>query len=266
MIIMLTTFVATELSAALPPSSGVNKQPMRQTGGEKVNKNLDLGSFLTIYVEKQSPKFTILWNDKFDQQFSDWELAPTQERHFESLNVVNGTTNSRADYQSSQHTLNRSYQVQRFAPNEAQVESFKAGFIETILSAGVILVDSAVLIRKTAVNSSSDSPLYDLDSKEIETTAFQDNTDYLLEVLFVPSSDHPVGFEPYAEIKSVHTGQVIAKVKSEINYNLTKTSWIATNDGFAKVNNVLAPPTYAEMGQELANATISKLLSRWKGK
>ena len=261
-LVICCALAATNLAIALPPATQVNQsEPSQVTNSD--NDDL-LARFALLYVKQERPRFTILWNAKFDAQISDWELAPTQQKYLSSLQVESNEQNLSSDYQNTLQTLQRTRKKIRYAPSEAKQEAFKTHFIDTILRANVNLVDRSTILRLTAANDPTVKKLHELDSRQIETEALLANTDYLLEVLFVPTQQHSLGFNASVEIKDVQTGQIIAKVISDVPTTTKETVWQATNEGFSRVEQVTSQPTFAAMGEEVAFTMMSKLLAAWQ--
>lgn len=252
----ITLLIAsTMLHYQLPTGADVRQQ--ESVVEEKADNSLIIADFKKAYAKVNSPKITIIWNKKFDNQFSDWESQPLKMKHSEKITLESDDDKIEGSYESATSALSRKRQFSRYAPKERDIERFKTQFIDAMLIANVNLVDKSVIERLTALKSDTSASL--LDSKEVETEALLNYSDYLIELLFIPTDEHYLGFDASVEIKEVNTGKLIARLLSEPPEQVQTQSYIATESGFKLTFDELERADFGELADELALGTLVRL-------
>lgn len=241
-----------EATKVIKPKEELNTQVRLETAS----------TFKDLYQANDNPKFTIFWNRTFDDQLSEWRSASPLEVGTNSLTVDDQKSSLNITSESSSRKLIQHSDIARPAPDENQFEEFKSAFINPFLKASTQFVDRNIIMRQEAeAYSESDSSTL-VDAKQIETKALQAKTDFIIQLLFIPTPQNELQFNVTLEIKHIKSGRLVAKVSS--NKHELPTTWEASQNGFIKIKKADNSLTFHTLGIEMAESTMTALIEFWR--
>ncbi len=177
--------------------------------------SFNASAFTVAYRKVGSPNMVVLWNREFSdmlQQDSAAQISIDSTRAG-AASVVreNGLGWSTADaavVSSGNTTITardtKTVQAQRSGPVERVNLQMRSSFIQTIVGAGVKMVDRNIVMRTTATVTKGA-----LDSQGIETSAFVKHAKLLMEVLNTPDSASPSGWATFVSVKRLSDGVIL---------------------------------------------------------
>lgn len=242
--------------AELPPQTDILNQQSETIVEQNIEfKNRQIVSqFNDVYLAKKSPKFIIFWNKKYDDKISDWEPSSIQNKQVEILKGNNSKGSFYTEYSKENRTKIKTTSFARPAPKETDLLQFQSVFTEVLGSANLKLIDRAAILRFASAKDSSETIL---DIKKLETSALSKYGDYLIEVLFIPDSQHPLGFSAAIEVKSVKTGQLVTKIRSR-PFEIERI-WTVSENAYIEEERYKNPPSFEGLAQDLSYRLLEKL-------
>jgi hypothetical protein len=227
--------------------------------------------FKTAYQRAGQPTMVVLWNREFSdmmQQSTASQLninnvragvaagetirLPGQTATQVSAAAISNTTISTQDVKTQQ--ASRNVPVERI---DLQVRS---AFMQTIVSAGVKLVDRNIIMRTSAAKQKGAN----LDSQQVETEAFVKHSKLLMEVLNTRDAASPTGWATYVSIKRLADGVVLAEgyMDGSVTEEAVKPPPKFEADargGFREVAVAAKPINIADVGTRAAQQTLIRL-------
>lgn len=231
---------------------------------ERMSLKEAINHFVPQYKKQGEPRIAILWNKEFDATVSEWELSPAQLKYAESLRIETNNDSLKADFESQSTLIKKRYSTKRRSPIELDFEAFKTSFITTLLKANLNLIDRDTIIRLKGSSLSGKQATYQIDSKNLETQALIGHSDYIMELLFIPTPKSALGYSASVEITDITTGSVIAKLINDLPTPKYEKEWQASKTGFALKIAQIDPPSFTLVGESLARDTLVRLLERWE--
>lgn len=231
--------------------------------------------FLGAYTAARKPKVILFWNRKFDDRFS----APTQDvditrkdkrrnyRYFEQATKKPAGTATMFDGDEfSSETKVHTKRTEVMEAPERQTDlsernsiELETAFREQMRRGGVSFVDRDTVVRTTHAKGATKSN----DPKEVETTAVLESADLLLEILFVPDSDGPIGYGFRVSVRNIESG-----VESVAFYTLGRPwvpalpgRYVATTKGY-EWSQSKAQAGIQDVGAALADELMDRLAPR----
>ncbi|HSW20963.1 MAG TPA: hypothetical protein VLJ86_27320 [Ramlibacter sp.] len=178
---------------------------------------LDRRQFAAAYARAGRPAIALLWNREFTdmlQQTSASQLSiDTVRAGASSAEAVRlpGYAAAQAQGASVANTTitlqdTKTVQGQRSGPVERVDLQLRSAFVQTLVSAGVKLVDRNVVMRTTAAKTAGA-----LDTQQVEAAAIAKHAQLLMEVLNTRDAASPTGWATYVTVKRLSDGTVLAE-------------------------------------------------------
>jgi hypothetical protein len=215
--------------------------------------------FKTAYQRAGQPTMVVLWNREFSDNNVRAGVAagetirlPGQTATQVNAAAISNTTISTQDVKTQQ--ASRNVPVERI---DLQVRS---AFMQTIVSAGVKLVDRNIIMRTSAAKQKGAN----LDSQQVETEAFVKHSKLLMEVLNTRDAASPTGWATYVSIKRLADGVVLAEgyMDGSVTEEAVKPPPKFEADargGFREVAVAAKPINIADVGTRAAQQTLIRL-------
>lgn len=200
-------------------------------------------NFVEFYAKKNKPSMTIFWNKKFSDQ-----LTTEYEDYLKFKN----------------YEVSAGGQIVKDGGRPQLVEQIdwavEGPFTDELITVGVNLIDRAMIMRTL---NKGDSFGKNPDVQAVEIKAFLGKVDWLVEVLVTDKINATSNLVFRISITEVSTGKIISRFTTEAIPWRTKTAnyeFVATSNGFQKVERVPEPVTYEEVGEKLAIEFMAALL------
>jgi hypothetical protein len=225
-------------------------------------------AFTAAYRKAGSPNMVVLWNREFSdmlQQSSASQISIDTTRSG-NANVTReagpGWSTAESSSSSRGNTTitardTKTVQAQRGGPIERVNLQMRSSFVQTIVSAGVRLVDRNLVMRTTATTKKGE-----LDSQDIETSAFVKHAKLLMEVLNTPDSASPTGWATFVSVKRLTDGVVLMEgyMDGNLPEGAAKPMPKFEADPRGGFREVSAPATsVSEVGSRVAQQTLGLL-------
>jgi hypothetical protein len=225
------------------------------------------GSFAAAYRKAGSPTMVVLWNREFSdmlQQSSASQVSIDTTRAG-AASVVRevGPGWSTADAASASRSNTtitardtKTVQAQRGGPVERVNLQMRSSFVQTIVGAGVKLVDRNLVMRTTA-----NAKKGELDSQDIETSAFIKHAKLLMEVLNTPDSASPTGWATFVSVKRLSDGVVLMEgyMDGNLPEGAAKPAPKFEADPRGGFREVVSTTSVSEVGARVAQQTLGQL-------
>lgn len=235
-----------------------------------------IAAFARAYGEQHSPRIALFWNRSFDDRLSDWRSAvrvtTTRDVQLNAMHrrdgggqglVVLGDGDENAIDVRLRDRRVSELEVANLAPARHQLPAgteagLRSGFTQTLLEAGAVLVNRAMIMRLTQDAGGGGA----VDSQQIETRALLGHADLVVEVMLQPSSGAPLDMTCQVNVKEVATGRIIASVTGgRAAMILGAGGWQAVEGGFRREERVASPH---EVGGQVALDTMAALQRTWR--
>jgi hypothetical protein len=217
----MPAFYVAAQTPVIPESAYRKSQPEALTAEQQVSVKVTTTPaysstvFSTAYRAAGSPAMVILWNREFSDtlvQGSASQLSIDSSRASaagvireagEGWRSSNAASASRSNLTiTAQDT--KTVQAQRSGPVERVNLQMRSMFVQTIVDAGVKLVDRNLIMRTVANSKTSE-----LDTQSIETSAFIKHAKLLMEVLNTPDTAAATGWATFISVKRLTDGVIL---------------------------------------------------------
>ena len=254
-------FCLTAAGSTLPSATKVATPPKVAKPGVSQET---LFLFSELYKANASPRLTIFWNRSFDDQLSEWVNRSPLSVATDAVTLDSQKNSLHIKQRPTSSTLVQQLNKQRESPSEEKFETLKSAFLQPFLKAKTTFVDRNIIMRLIAEAETELHQPTLLDAKQIETKALQAKTDYIMQILFIPTEQSKLGFNVLVEVFNVTSGALVVSVMHK--EQTASTAWLATDNGFTQVLKHPEPLTFDVLGIELAESTMSALINFWRDK
>jgi hypothetical protein len=194
--------------------------------------------FSRAYADAGRPRILLMWHRAVSDRISD-------ERRVTRSTVSAGML-ARDNY--AQEVVIR-WRERPATPGSflapIQAADYETGLTQSLLSAGVRLVDRNVAIRMTALKGTAGGHASAaMDNATVEAQAFADMADQILQVQLLPDANAPAGWRARLTLVEVRTGRVVADSLVDATQQRSDAqsarTWVATDKGFEQRAAALA--------------------------
>lgn len=229
--------------------------------------------FRLAYTKAGRPTVAILWNRELTDMLTQSSASQVSidttisgNAQSESIRMPGyASTQIRGEKQGNTTITAsevRAQQSIRSAPIESMDLQMRSVFVQTMVNAGVRLVDRNVAMRTTAARQKNGTTP---DSQQIEIEALSKHASLLMEILNTPDASSPSGWATYVSIKRLADGAVLAEGYgdgSSIQGNTPQPSVKFEADsrgGFREVVTVQAPIKARDIARAVAELSLALL-------
>jgi hypothetical protein len=202
----------------------------RAAPDENANWQAAVAKFSRAYADSGRPRMLVMWHRAVSDRISDEQRIT---RSATSAGVL-----PRDNY--AQEVVIRWQERQGRAGcfgARGLAAEYAAGLAQTLLTAGVRLVDRNVAIRMTALKgTTAGKSAATMDNATVEAQAFSDMADQILQVQLLPDAQAAVGWRARLTLIDVATGRMVADSMADAAQQRGAAGgervWVATDKGF----------------------------------
>lgn len=226
------------------------------------------GSFRAAYARAGRPTVALLWNREFTdmlQQSSASQVSIDTARvgvaSGEALHIPGYSAAQASGAMVGNTTITtqdtKTRQAQRSGPVERVDLQMRGAFVQTLVSAGVKLVDRNVVMRTTAARQKGGN----LDSQQVETDALSRHARLLMEVLNTRDAASPTGWATHISIKRIADGVVLAEgyLDGQLPEDAPRATPRFEADPRGGFREVVKPVKVGEVGRRVGEQTLARL-------
>lgn len=271
-LVLVSSAYASAQTPVIPESAYRRNQPEvltpeKQQPAMAVMPAFNATEFSSAYRRAGSPTMVVLWN----REFSDMLQQGTASQVSIDTTRVGAASVAReagpgwatadavaAGRSNTTITARDTKTVQgaRSGPSERINLQMRGSFMQTLVGSGVRLVDRNLVMRTTAVSKKGD-----LDSQEIETTAFVKHAKLLMEVLNTPDAASPSGWATFVSVKRLSDGVLLLEgyMDGNLPEGSSKPLPKFEADPRGGFREVVVPVKVGEVGARAAQQTLGLL-------
>lgn len=186
--------------------------------------------FSRAYAAAGHPRILVMWHRAVTDRISDEQRI--------SKSTVSAGVLARDNY--AQEVVIR-WQARPATPGSflapVQAADYETSLTQSLLSAGVRLVDRNLAIRMTALKGTAGGrATSSMDNATVEAQAFADLADQILQVQLLSDANAPAGWRARLTLVEVRTGRVVADslvdAAQQRGEAQAARTWVATDKGF----------------------------------
>jgi len=290
------------LAPASDVLSGWNELEEEKQGTRDREEGMDrdtvLSEFRSVYKRIGEPKIAIFWNRKFNDRLSEWETVARssfttdgsgnvsdvfkKQGGISAGDVSNKHEDDAANQAIGSYERNVNAKGQTLVSGYAEVKTdqssregmgeisdfeFGAGYAQPLLAGSAKIVDRNTIMRLVERDDSRASGSEQIaDYQKVETDALVGYADYFAEIVFAEDLTTEIGMSFMVSVKEVSTGRIVAMFKSDgrvVDSSEAETRWLATSNGYEKIEIESEPATPESVGEQLAYETMQSLTKAW---
>lgn len=186
--------------------------------------------FSRAYADAGRPRVLLMWHRAVSDRISDEQRI--------TRSTVSAGVLARDNY--AQEVVIR-WQERPASPGSflapVQAADYESGLTQSLIEAGVRLVDRNVAIRMTALKgTASGRATSTMDNPTVEAQAFADLADQILQVQLLTDANAPAGWRARLTLVEVRTGRVVADslvdAAAQAGNAKGAQTWVTTERGF----------------------------------